>query len=125
MTDKILVSMICSIKTHMQIKDRPRRNPFASSYKSSVPPALAHISRVPYRFGFSVALRMRFTKDWDIRNVRAMAAGLTPARNDARMRFAVPSGNSLIPLVFVLRNAADWRCDDVPVATAVAVSFLV
>jgi hypothetical protein len=36
-----------------------------------------------YRFGFSVALRMRFTKDWDIRNVRAMVAGLTPARNDA------------------------------------------
>jgi hypothetical protein len=56
--------------------------------------------------------------------VRAMAAGLTPARNDARMRFAVPSGNSSIPLVFVLRNAADWRCDDVPVAAAVAVSFL-
>ena len=26
MTDKILVSMICSIKVHMQIRNRPRRN---------------------------------------------------------------------------------------------------
>src|SRR6266480_7109448 len=48
--------------------------------------------RSAYHFGFSVELRTRCTTDWDIRKVRAMAAGLTPALNDARMRFAVPSG---------------------------------
>src|SRR5580704_13805789 len=81
-------------------------------------------SATTYRLGFSVALRMRSTKDWDIRNVRAMAAGLTPARNDARIRFAVPSGNSSMPLVFLSRNVTDWLCDDVPAAAALAVSFL-
>jgi hypothetical protein len=76
-----------------------------------------------YRLRFSIALRMRFTKDWDIRNVRAMVAGLTPARNDARMRFAVPSENPSISLA-LLRIAPDWPCDDIPVAAALSVSFL-
>jgi hypothetical protein len=53
---------------------------------------------VAYRFGFSVELRTRFTKDWDILNVRAMAAGSIPALNDARIRFALPSGISSISL---------------------------
>jgi hypothetical protein len=48
--------------------------------------------RSAYHFAFSVELRTPCTTDWDIRKVRAMAAGLTPALNDARMRFAVPSG---------------------------------
>ena len=77
-----------------------------------------------YRFGLSAKLRTRFTKDWDIRNVRAMAAGLTPALNDAMIRFALPSGISSISLIFLLRNAADWPRDDVPVAAAIAVSLL-
>jgi hypothetical protein len=73
-----------------------------------------------YRFGFSTELKTRFTKDWDILNVRAMAAGLIPAVNDARMRFALPSGISSISLIVLLRDAADG----VPVAPAVAVLFL-
>jgi hypothetical protein len=56
-------------------------------------------NRLSYRFGFSVEFRTRLTKDWDILNVRAMATGLMPARNDARMRFAFPSGISSIALV--------------------------
>jgi hypothetical protein len=85
-----------------------------------------YVRRPVYRFGFAAEeLRTRFTKDWDIRNVRAMAAGLTPAMNDARMRFAFPSGISSIPLAFLLRPATDWPCDDVPIAaTSVAVSLL-
>src|SRR5216684_2697603 len=86
--------------------------------------AVIWLRRSAYRFGFSVEFRRRFTKDWGIRNVRAMAAGLTPALNDARMRFAFPSGISSIPLIFLSRNAADWPCEDVPVAAAIAVSFL-
>jgi hypothetical protein len=83
--------------------------------------------RLPvYRFGFcEEELRTRFTKDWDIRNMRAMAVGLTPAMNDARMRFAFPSGISSIPLALLLRPVTDWPCDDVPIAaTSVAGSFL-
>src|SRR6266851_9103372 len=87
-------------------------------------PAVIWLRRSAYRFGFSVEFRRRFTKDWGIRNVRAMAAGLTPALNDARMRFAFPSGISSILLIFLSRNAADWPCEDVPVAAAIAVSFL-
>ena len=56
-------------------------------------------NRLAYRIGFSVEFRTRRTKDWDILNVRAMATGLIPARNDARMRFAFPSGISSIALV--------------------------
>jgi len=80
--------------------------------------------RSAYHFGFSDELTMRFTRDWDIRKVRAMAAGLTPALNDARMRFAVPAGILSIPLTFLLRMAADWPCGDAPVGAAAAVSFL-
>src|SRR5262249_12853269 len=80
--------------------------------------------RSAYRFGFSVELRRRCTTDWDIRKVRAMAAGLTPALNDARMRFAVPSGILSIPLILLLRIVTDWPCDDAPVGAAGAVSFL-
>src|SRR3984893_15812369 len=46
-----------------------------------------------------------------------MVAGLSPALNDARMRFAFPSGISSIPLV-LLRNAADGSSGDAPVAAA-------
>ncbi len=60
-----------------------------------------------YRFGFSVELKTRFTKDWDIFNVRAMAAGLSPAPNDARMRFSLPSGISSFSLIFLLRDVPD------------------
>jgi hypothetical protein len=56
--------------------------------------------------------------------VRAMAAGLTPAFNDARMRFAVPSGILSIPLSLLLRIVADWPCDDALVGAAGALSFL-
>jgi len=87
---------------------------------SGRPPA----SPSAYRFGLSFELKTRFTKDWDILNVRAMAAGLTPALNDARMRFALPSGISSIWLIFLWRVIAGWLCDDVPVAGAVATLFL-
>jgi hypothetical protein len=53
-----------------------------------------------------------------------MAASLTPALKDARMRFALPSGISSISLTFLLRGAADWTCVDVPIAAAAAVLFL-
>lgn len=53
------------------------------------------------RFGFSVELKTRFTKDRESLNVRAMVAGLIPALNDARIRFALPSGISLISLIFL------------------------
>jgi len=46
------------------------------------------------------------------------------ALNDARIRFALPAGISSISLIFLLRNAADWPRDDVPVAAAIAVSLL-
>lgn len=36
--------------------------------------------------------RTRRTSEREIPNVRAIAAGATPALNDARMRFALPSG---------------------------------
>ena len=60
-----------------------------------------------YRFGFSVELKTRFIKDWEILNVRAMAAGLIPALNDARMRFSLPSGISSFSLIFLLRDIPD------------------
>jgi hypothetical protein len=75
-------------------------------------------------FNFSVELRTRCTTDRDIRKVRAMAAGLTPAFNDARMRFAVPSGILSIPVSLLLRIVADWPCDDALVGAAGALSFL-
>jgi hypothetical protein len=79
---------------------------------------------VRYRSGASPALKTRFTRDRDILNVRAMAAGFMPALNDARMRFALPSGISSISLIVLLRNAAVWPCDEVPVAAATARSLL-
>jgi hypothetical protein len=57
-----------------------------------------------YHFGLSGKFRTRFTMDRDIRKVRAMSAAVTPALNDARMRFAVPSGIFSIPL----RMVSDW-----------------
>ncbi len=77
-----------------------------------------------YRSGVSPALKTRFTRDRDILNVRAMAAGFMPALNDARMRFALPSGISSISLIVLLRNAAVWPCDEVPVAAGTAGSLL-
>ena len=56
--------------------------------------------------------------------MRAMAAGLTPAFNDARMRFAIPSGILSIPLSLLLRIVADWPCDDALVGAAGALLFL-
>jgi hypothetical protein len=47
-----------------------------------------------YRFGFSVDLMTRLTRDGGTWNVRAIAAGFSPALKDARMRFAFPSGSS-------------------------------
>jgi hypothetical protein len=69
-------------------------------------------------------LRTRFTSDRGIRKVRAMSATFTPALNDARMRFAVPSGIFSIPLILLLRMVAVWPCDDALVAAAAAVSLL-
>jgi hypothetical protein len=37
---------------------------------------------------------MRFTSETEMPNVRAIVAGFSPALNDARMRFAFPSGIS-------------------------------
>src|SRR5207248_9874970 len=52
-------------------------------------------STSPYqRLVFSALRMMRFTSESDTRNVRAMVAGFSPAANDARMRFALPSGIS-------------------------------
>src|SRR5215831_11009679 len=80
--------------------------------------------RLAYHLGFSGELRTRFTTDRDIRKVRAMSAAFTPALNDARMRFAVPSGAFSIPLILSLRMLADWPGDDALVGAAAAVSFL-
>jgi len=41
---------------------------------------------------FCVERMMRFTNETDMPNVRAIVAGFSPALNDARMRFAFPSG---------------------------------
>ena len=43
---------------------------------------------------FFVGRMMRFTSESDTPNVRAMVAGFRPALNDARIRFALPSGIS-------------------------------
>jgi len=48
--------------------------------------------------------------------VRAMVAGLMPALNDARIRFALPSGISSISPIFLSRDAAGWPFDDFVVA---------
>jgi len=80
--------------------------------------------RLAYHFGFSGELRMRFTTDRDIRKVWAMSAAFTPALNDARMRFAVPSGICSIPPILSLRVLADWPGDDALVGAAAAVLLL-
>ena len=80
-------------------------------------------NRLAYRFGFSVEFRTRLTKDCDILNVRAMAIGLTPARNDARMRFAFPSGISSIALVVLSETGTDWSFAEVPATGGVAPFF--
>ena len=77
-----------------------------------------------YRFRFSVEFRTRLTKDWDILNVRAMATGLMPARNDARMRFAFPSGISSIALVVLSETGTDWSFAEIPATGGVAPFFL-
>jgi hypothetical protein len=78
-----------------------------------------------YLFGFSAELKTRFTKDWDILNVRAMEAGLIPALNDARIRFALPSGISSNSLIFLSRRAADLSWVGIPVAaTATVLPFI-
>jgi len=59
-----------------------------------------------YRFDFSVDAIMRFTNDGDIRNMREMAARFSPAPNEALIRFAFPSGISLLAF---LRDCADWN----------------
>lgn len=52
-------------------------------------------ARRPYRLlDFCASRMMRFTSESDTPNVRAMVAGFSPASNDARMRFALPSGIS-------------------------------
>ena len=76
--------------------------------------------RLAYHFGFSGELRMRLTADRDIRKVRAISAAFTPALNDARMRFAVPSGICSIPPILSLRVLADWLGDDALVGAAAA-----
>jgi len=48
---------------------------------------------------FCVERMMRFTNETDMPNVRAIVAGFSPALNDARMRFAFPSGISTTCLV--------------------------
>jgi hypothetical protein len=80
-------------------------------------------NRLAYRFGFSVEFRTRLTKDWDILNVRAMAIGLIPARNDARMRFAFPSGISSTALVVLSETGTDWSFAEVPATGGVAPFF--
>jgi hypothetical protein len=80
-------------------------------------------NRLAYRIGFSVEFRTRLTKDWDILNVRAMATGLIPARNDARMRFAFPSGISSIALVVLSETDTDWSFAEVPATGGVAPFF--
>ena len=79
------------------------------------------VLRLAYHFGEP---RTRFTTDRDIRKARAMSATFTPALNDARMRFAVPSGIFSIPVILLLRVVVVWRCDDALVAAAAAVSLL-
>ena len=79
------------------------------------------VLRLAYHFG---ELRTRFTTDRDIRKARAMSATFTPALNDARMRFAVPSGIFSIPLILLLRMVVVWPYDDALVAAAAAVSLL-
>ena len=79
------------------------------------------VLRLAYHFG---ELRTRFTTDRDIRKARAMSATFTPALNDARMRFAVPSGIFSIPVILLLRVVVVWPCDDALVAAAAAVSLL-
>ena len=76
--------------------------------------------RLTYHFGFSGELRMRLTADRDIRKVRAISAAFPPALNDARMRFAVPSGICSIPPILSLRVLADWLGDDALVGAAAA-----
>jgi hypothetical protein len=79
--------------------------------------------RLAYHLSFSGELRTRFTTDRDIREVRAMSEAFTPALNDARMRFAVPSGIFSVPPILSLRMLANWPGDDALVAAA-AVSLL-
>src|SRR6516225_6668488 len=80
--------------------------------------------RLAYHFGFSGELRMRLTADRDIRKVRAISAAFPPALNDARMRFAVPSGICSIPPILSLRVLADWLGDDALVGAAAAALLL-
>ena len=80
-------------------------------------------NRSAYRFGFSVKFRTWLTKDWDILNVRAMATGLIPARNVARMRFAFPSGISSIALVVLSETGTDWSFAEVRATGGVAPLF--
>jgi len=79
------------------------------------------VLRLAYHFG---ELRTRFTTDRDIRKARAMSATFTPALNDARMRFAVPSGIFSIPLILLLRMVVVWPCDDALVPAAAVVLLL-
>jgi hypothetical protein len=76
-----------------------------------------------YPFGFSAELRTRRTSDWDIREVRAIAAGLRPALNEAWMRFTFPAGTSSRPLILLLRRGRPGG--DAPISAAEAGSFLV
>ena len=66
---------------------------------------------------------MRRTADWDMPNVRAIAAGLTPALKDARMKFAFPCGTSSIPSALGTCPAMDWPRDDVALDRARLAGF--
>lgn len=64
---------------------------------------------------------MRFTKEAETPNVRAMVAGFRPASNDARMRFAFPSGISAI-LAASMRDGSGLGGLDVEALSALPVA---
>ena len=68
----------------------------SQSCDEEVPRSAARRSRLLH---FCVERMMRFTNETDMPNVRAIVAGFSPALNDARMRFAFPSGISTTCLV--------------------------
>src|SRR5690348_13618523 len=100
-----------------------RESSLALGARRSTAQRLYCSQRLAYHLGFSGELRTRFITDRDIRKVRAMSEAFTPALNDARMRFAVPSGIFSIPPILSLPMLANWPGDDALVAAA-AVSLL-
>jgi hypothetical protein len=89
----------------VQILDVPIT--FFSDDPVRAPPVVVNFRPEADHLGFSTELKMRFTKALDILNVRAMVAGLIPALNDARMRFALPSGIWSLSPSFLSWNSVD------------------